>query len=64
MQAPKGASNFSVDAETSEYKSLVFDNPIPSNQVLVTLNQVESPPCFLSFPISTIADRADSCCDL
>ena len=53
--APKGASSVSVDAETSEYKAVVIDNPGPSNQdtdtVDITLNQVEFPTCFLLFPL-------------
>ena len=54
-----------MDAGTSKYKSVVIAIPGPSNRdisnVPITLNQVEFPTCFLSFPISTIADHTDSC---
>ena len=39
----------------------------PSNQdadTVHTLDQVKCPTCFLSFPIATIVDHADSCCDV
>ena len=67
--APSGISNslLSVNTGTSEDKAIVIDNPspnYPNTDTVKVLNQVECPTCFLLFPISAIADHADTCIDV
>ena len=56
-----------MNTGTSEDKAIVIYNPspnYPNTDTVKILNQVECLTCFLLFPISAIADHADTCIDV